>query len=425
MAEKRKGIVARWLDGKEREEDYPRTVLPESRWRLFWNIFKGKFGKLVLTNLLMLLFCLPLAAIIIYRSISIGAQELSGPWGSGLGVGYPVIPDVAGAFERIVYRSDLFFFGLMIPACVIAGVGLSGGLYVIRNMLQTDLFLLKKFFRGVKRAFWSVLEAVLIFSVVLFAARCVGNYADLCVATGSPNAGWLIASKVIGYLFVALCSLFCLWMIALGPAYRHNPWTLLRNSVVMTFGTFPQTVLFAALATWPVFVVLFVTGFFSLIFVVLIVLFGISYFCLVWLDFTQWAFDKFIDPDPVIAAQKSAEEGKAPAPAVNVTPEIVNLDIAYGKSDLIARPIRPLDDGAALRMLPETYSRADLEKLRESKAAMQREIDEYYEAHKNEDRYVEYNKQFEEREKALEDVRHKGKKKSARPPKLLANGKRK
>ena len=50
----KKGLVARWLEGKERSEDYARSTLPTSRWSLFWDIFKGRFGRLVLVNLLML-----------------------------------------------------------------------------------------------------------------------------------------------------------------------------------------------------------------------------------------------------------------------------------------------------------------------------------------------------------------------------------
>ena len=88
----RKGLVARWLEGKERSEDYARSTLPTSRWALFWDILKGRFGKLVLINLLMVLTFLPLAAVIVWRIFAISMQGTLGPFGAGLGVGYPVLP---------------------------------------------------------------------------------------------------------------------------------------------------------------------------------------------------------------------------------------------------------------------------------------------------------------------------------------------
>ena len=81
----KKGLIARWLEGKERSEDYARSTLPTNRWALFWDIFKGRFGKLVLVNLLMLVTFLPLAAVIVWRILAMGTQQIVGPYGAGLG----------------------------------------------------------------------------------------------------------------------------------------------------------------------------------------------------------------------------------------------------------------------------------------------------------------------------------------------------
>ena len=55
----KKGFIARMLEGKERDENYARSTLPSNRWALFWDIFKGRFSKLIIVNLLMLVFCIP------------------------------------------------------------------------------------------------------------------------------------------------------------------------------------------------------------------------------------------------------------------------------------------------------------------------------------------------------------------------------
>ena len=43
-----KGLVNRLIEGKEKSEGYARASLPSNRWELFWDIFKGRFGKLVI-----------------------------------------------------------------------------------------------------------------------------------------------------------------------------------------------------------------------------------------------------------------------------------------------------------------------------------------------------------------------------------------
>ncbi len=428
----KKGLVARWLEGKERSEDYARSTLPTSRWALFWDILKGRFGRLVLINLLMVVTFLPLAAVIVWRVLAIGVQGTVGPYGSGLGVGYPVLPELIGYAEMSMFQADLLFFALFIPAGAIAALGISGGGYIIRNLIWTEgIFVANDFLRGIRRNYWNVLEAVLVLTVLLFVARTMGNLADWLVAIGAEGAGWLVASKIVGYIFVAFGILLFFWMISLGISYKQGPWALFRNAVVMTVGTFPQTVFFAALATWPIFLAMFAGGFFAVIGILLLLFFGISYMLLVWLDYSQWAFDKFINPTIGVATGRGLynkdkpRSGSSSAPAQDSAAmrEYRRLIVAQGKSKLVCRPIKPIDDELEVYQLPESFSREDLEKLRQSKQAIEEDTRAYEEEHKDDERYVEYNRQFEERERALreedESSGKKKKKKAPQPPKML------
>ena len=426
----KKGLVARWLEGKERSEDYARSTLPTNRWSLFWDIFKGRFGKLVLVNLIMVVTILPLAALIVWRMLALGVEGTVGPYGAGLGVGYPILPELVGYAEMSMFQADLLFFALFIPAGAIAALGISGGGYIIRNLIWTEgIFVTNDFLRGIRRNYWNVFEAVFVFTLILFIARTMGNLSDWLVALGVNGAGWLIASKVMGYIFVALAILICFWMISLGISYKQGPWALFRNAVVMTIGTFPQTVFFAALATFPVFITIFTTGFFSIIMLLILILFGVSYALLVWLDYSQWAFDRFINPNMGIATGRglyNKEKGKetaapaAPADSAAMR-EYRRLIVAQGKSKLVCRPIKPIDDDLEVYQLPDSFSRDDLAKLRESKQAIEDDTRAFEEEHKNDERYVEYNRQFEERERALkeEDEGKKKKKKQPARPKML------
>ena len=158
---------------------------------------------------------------------------------------------------------------------------------------------------------------------------------------------------------------------------------------------------------------------------VLILLFGISYALLVWLNFAQWVFDKYVNPK--IKGAKvgrgiynkdgtSSLTGEESAAAL----EYQRALLAHGKSRLVARPIKPIDDSLQVYELPSSFTREDLKRLRKSKESIAEDTEQYVEEHKNDLRYVEYNKQFEEREKALQDeLDSKGRKKKHKPPKLL------
>ncbi len=428
----RKGLVARWLEGKERSEDYARSTLPTSRWGLFWDIFKGRFGRLFLVNLLVLATFLPLIAVVVWRSLTLAVQGTLGPFGGGLGVGYPAIPDITGAAEYLMFQSDIVFFALLIPCMVFAGLGISGGMYIIRNLLWTEgVFVANDFARGIRRNFLNVLEAVLVFSVLLFLARTMGNLADYFVAIGAEQSGWLVASKVIGYIFVAFAVLICLWMISLGVNYKQGPWALFRNAVVMTVGTFPQTVFFAVVALWPFFLMLFSSGIILAIGIVLLILIAFSYAMLVWMDYSQWAFDKFINPNIGVATgrglfdknkQKQGGVAAVSADESAAMREYKRQIVAQGKSKLVCRPIKPIDDDLEIYQLPESFSREDLRRLKESKDAVAEDVRAYEEEHKNDEQYVEYNRQFEERERAIRDEEagvKKKKKKAPQRPKML------
>ena len=434
----KRGLVARWLIGKERSEDYARSTLPTSRWGLFWDILKGRFGRLMLVNLLMLVSSFPVVAIIILRYLQIGASGMSGVFGAGLGPSYPYLPDIVGSAEAMLLQSDLVFFSLFIPAGIIAGLGLSGGFYIIRNLIWTEgIFVANDFLRGIKRNFLNVLEAVLVFTVVLFVARVMGDLADLYVAVDAAGAGWMMASKVVGYIIVSFMLLVCLWMISLGISYKQGPWALFRNAVVMTIGTFPQTVFFAALALWPYFLSIFGgLNFIGVIGILFLLLIGFSYSGLVWLDYSQWAFDKYINPSYGIATGRglyNKESGTMNAAPMTATEEQSTAMREYrrqmalnGRSKLASRPVKPIDDGEELYQLPDSFSREDLRKLRESKEAMEQDVKAYAEEHKDDEQYVAYNKEFDELEAALREEENgkdgkKGKKKDkkVRRPTML------
>lgn len=428
MAQQKKGLIARMLEGKERSEDYARSTLPTNRWQLFFDIFKGNFGKLVKINLLMLLFFIPMLAVIIFSFIYRDVMSATYPFGANLGVGYPVAPDMYGMSEMLTLENDATIFLLLIISSVIASIGLAGGMYVIRNMVWTEgIFVANDFWRGVKLNFKNALQTALFFTIVLALTILTVDMAAMAQTSSELSkfqSVMVTISAVVGYVFLALATCMSFWMIALGVNYQMGFLTLIRNSFLMTIGMLPQTVFFIAMSALPFVLLLFgVQSFFFMAGIVVCLLFGLSYALLVWLDFGQWAFDKYINPKisgakvgrGIYDRNALSEDGDNSAAAL----EYHRVILAAGKSQLSARPIKPIDDDLRVYDLPPAYTREDLQKLRESKETIIADTEAYVEEHMNDERYVEYNRQFEARERALKEAEEGKKYRKRKTPKIL------
>ena len=55
MAQQKKGFLHNLIVGKDKAEGYARASLPSNRWELFWDVLKGRFWKLIILNLMVVL----------------------------------------------------------------------------------------------------------------------------------------------------------------------------------------------------------------------------------------------------------------------------------------------------------------------------------------------------------------------------------
>ena len=223
-------------------------------------------------------------------------------------------------------------------------------------------------------------------------------------------------------MLIVYSEMLTLWMIALGVNYKFKFFQMLKNAFLMTIGTLPQTIFFGVIALLPFALFLINSSFMMVIAIFVGLLFGFSFALLVWLDFAQWVFDKYINPKISGAKVGRGIYNKDGTSTLTGDDSQASIEyqraiLAHGKSRLVARPIKPIDDSLQVYELPQSFSREDLKRLRESKQNIIEDSELYAEEHKNDLRYVEYNKQFEERERALQEETEK--KKKRKPPKLL------
>ena len=128
-------LFKRLVEGKEKSDDYARSTLPTNRFSLFWDVFKNNFFKLMGVNVFILIFFLPVIFLFLQRSnlVLLSAEKI--PFSSNLVTGYPIVPIRPGQEEAINLLANRWFYFMMPIAAIIASIGLSGGLYIIRPCL--------------------------------------------------------------------------------------------------------------------------------------------------------------------------------------------------------------------------------------------------------------------------------------------------
>lgn len=405
MAKKRKGkFIEKLLMGAEKSETYARDSLPSNRWELFWDIFKGRFGKLVIINLLTTLFLIPLYALFIVRSIMMTGLGGMYPFSQAFGTGYLAPESMIGYSESIIFSANLYTFLFLPLVMLIAAVGISGCAYVIRNMVWTEgLFVSNDFWHGIKTNFKKIGLTFLLYSLILY----IGIIADSLlnqILVYNILSSWLIyLFKILLYAVLILLGIMVMHMITMTVTYDLSFGKILKNAFYLTIGAFPANAFFILIGGL-IFLLLFMGEFLMGLGIILLILFGISYAMLVWTDYCHWLYDKFINPRIKGAKvnrgiYEKIKDNKSKA----IEQYKVQLDSI--KSTLNSRPIKPItDEELTLAELPESFSRKDIEKLNESRKALYEDNENYIKAHENDPEFEEYRlaqekKKEEERER--------------------------
>lgn len=376
----KKGFIARMIEGPERSETYAASTLPTNRWQLGWDVFKTNTGKHFKINLLTLVFLLPFIAICVLTYMYKLANVDILPFTQNMAIGYPSYPSTFGLSANLALSASVEFFKFLIVGILVGAVGLSGGFYVMRNMVWAEGVIVgSDFFKGVKQNYFVVLFSLLFYGVIMGLSVISVNMAQLFIDTCTGIKWLLISAQVLTYIIMGIVSIMVLYMITLGVTYKLSFGKLIRNSFILTIGLIPTNVFFAFLAALPFLLFSLKVSMLMALAIVLVFVWGFSIFMLIWTDYSNWVFDRFIN-DKVPGAKKNRGIYKP-----NVTEED-GEQIIFEKTKLNSS-IKPITDyDVELYELPESFSRKDLQKLEETKEAMRRDSDKYAEEHENDDK---------------------------------------
>ena len=376
----KKGFIARMIEGPERSETYAASTLPTNRWQLGWDVFKTNTGKHFKINLLTLVFLLPFIAICVLTYMYKLANVDILPFTQNMAIGYPSYPSTFGLSANLALSASVEFFKFLIVGILVGAVGLSGGFYVMRNMVWAEGVMVgSDFFKGVKQNYFVVLFSLLFYGVIMGLSVISVNMAQLFIDTCTGIKWLLISAQVLTYIIMGIVSIMVLYMITLGVTYKLSFGKLIRNSFILTIGLIPTNVFFAFLAALPFLLFSLKVSMLMALAIVLVFVWGFSIFMLIWTDYSNWVFDRFIN-DKVPGAKKNRGIYKP-----NATEED-GEQIIFEKTKLNST-IKPITDyDVELYELPESFSRKDLQKLEETKEAMRRDSDKYAEEHENDDK---------------------------------------
>ena len=376
----KKGFIARMIEGPERSETYAASTLPTNRWQLGWDVFKTNTGKHFKINLLTLVFLLPFIAICVLTYMYKLANVDILPFTQNMAIGYPSYPSTFGLSANLALSASVEFFKFLIVGILVGAVGLSGGFYVMRNMVWAEGVIVgSDFFKGVKQNYFVVLFSLLFYGVIMGLSVISVNMAQLLIDTCTGIKWLLISAQVLTYIIMGIVSIMVLYMITLGVTYKLSFGKLIRNSFILTIGLIPTNVFFAFLAALPFLLFSLKISMLMALAIVLVFVWGFSIFMLIWTDYSNWVFDRFIN-DKVPGAKKNRGIYKP-----NATEED-GEQIIFEKTKLNSS-IKPITDyDVELYELPESFSRKDLQKLEETKEAMRRDSDKYAEEHENDDK---------------------------------------
>lgn len=400
------------LEGNELADDYTRSVVPQGRWSDAWDVFKSSAMKLILINVFTLITFIPGLVVILFRSWYIGGLGTVYPFNSS--ILYPFYPDVVGLTERLTLSADILFYAGLIVAGFFASLGIAGSAYSLRKILNTHgEFTVKSYFHGIKVCYFNTVLPVTLFMCFLYGTLLTGDWMRIVIAIGGNKAA-AITAFVFTIIATVLVGIYCGWLFAVGTTYKVKFGELFKNAFVLMIGTPLRTVFMAGFSLIPVWFFM-IGGFFRILSYITFILIGFSYVIFCWTAFTQSVFDMYVNP----ALKSAKEQENAKKSPKELEEEKKDEDsrrarelLAAGRSELIARPIKPITQDNVVPSLGKTFTRGDISAVNQSKARLAQDVTAYEAEHKDDPVYAEYNKLFAEREKALRDeTDKKGKKK--------------
>lgn len=209
------------------------------RLRRMNSVIKENTGRVFSLNILAILFLMPLIGIlIIWMPMAEDKLVASMNFSAGLGIGYGAVDQTLEGIAAIYNLRQLYILCSLAPGLAIFGVGVSGAMQVIRNLMwgveiKSFKDMLKHFGRGIARHWYKCVPLFLIGGLI----GTSGAYALIEVLKrialyGSAGAGywaWTVISFIVLFLFIT----FLIYCLPMSVCYKFKAKDLIKNSLIL------------------------------------------------------------------------------------------------------------------------------------------------------------------------------------------------
>lgn len=352
---KKKGIVQRMMFGNTDKPDLTPDQLDVSKWAMFKSLFFGRFGTMVLLNLLTVLFALPAAAVIVlfYLNTTIAGGFI--PYSSNIGIGYPVVVDAVQLGNLTAFYYQMYEYLVLVPCIAVFALGVAGNLYVMRKLIWREpTRTVKDFFIGIKKCWLqSILIGFAFGLTVLFVVFSLGYY-DAVYHSVSLKALTVTLSMILLVFMIIFTSFF----MTQNAAFKMRLPVLLRNSALFVVGALLQSIIFIGIGLLPVYL-MFIPGI-TVMLVLIYVFLGFSYSTLVISLFCHFCYEKFLY-DKITDKPSTAYVKRENDLAEGADKPKKKQPVAYKNPK---KRKRSIDEGSSITPLAPTFTREDLKRLK-------------------------------------------------------------
>ncbi len=271
-----------------------------SRWALFKSVLFGRFGTVVLANLLSMIFALPGMAVLVLFYVNSSVAMGLVPYSGNIGFGITVTVDAAAIGASTAFSYLSFEMLLLIPCIAVFALGVAGNMYVINRIAAgEEVHTFKDFFRGIKRCGLSFFFLGLLFAVVLASVVLSVDFFDVY----GLGITYKVLSLVVSILIICLFILFLAFFMTQSAAFKMPLGARIRNSFLFMLGTNVQSIVFVGIAIAPIFLI-FLPGILML-YIMLYVLLGVSYTTAVLTVYCRGCYEKYTEGKTAEAKQTS------------------------------------------------------------------------------------------------------------------------
>lgn len=259
-------------------------TLPVNRKHLFVNLVKNEKHNIMLLSLCLFIFIIPLF-IVVFVFIT----ELSG-----------ILTEYSSAedelkntyfLELISLKQSMHLFS--IPCIVFFGVGASGCCFFSKKLIWNEhRTFFKDFKEGVRKNVGQFLVVSLLFAMFMFSLNYCFSYFSIQLS----DSIYVIYLQIIQVILIIISAIMLVFQYSEITVYKANLLTIIKNSMILTFGSILSSTFFLIICALPIMLLLFLKS--VVFYIACISLLSLFIFGLIILILTLHShsvFDKYIN----------------------------------------------------------------------------------------------------------------------------------